>query len=803
MRAEPLERRQLLTAAPITLAASPLVASYDQLVTLTTTLPPDAAGGSVAFYSGSTSLGTESVDARPGSALNFEGGSGYATLPSSVKFTSADFTISLWFDPASTSGSQSLLTRGSADGSQQGDIALKIDPSSGVVDLQAGAADGPSLLTWDAPTTGPRHTFNVGAWNHVVVVHSGDSYTMWMNGVNEGSDSSDGSSQDISDAGNTNPLIIGGFASGTGVVNNSRGKIDELEIFDRGLSSTEIGELYNGGSGFYGSPSSGPTSNGLVAGYHFDEGSGTSIADFSGNGNDGTLSPSGVNWTHGVVNDATAVLTTELPAASDQLVAVYGGNSNYAPTTSATIDETVQTPFSWNPQGGDSDSTTTATSTVAGTGASTDGAPALHAQIVPAGCGVINYNIDVPAGSRWIIDAPTVDYGTVTIESGGTLVVAEGCNFFYNENALIDFGEIDGSFENDGSLTVSGQSARIINSDIVNNGTFTVCGQSPQIIGGSLSGSGSLVVTTGSTLNIAGDIDLVNLTITGGGNVQISNADFTGSLTNDSTIDVLDGSLLVNEATIANNGAFTVDTDNGLGGGELDNTSGTLTNSANGILTVGQLGLIIVGSDASLVNFGSFTLVAGYWDSWAGGVGGVVDNFGTVTNTETGSLTVGDSTSIIVENGATLDNEGALIDADSTTYFAIAGDMTNNGVLTIEDQADACLGGGVAGTGTLVVTGASSLEADGPNVNFGTVIVNEESSLLILGEGVTVTTFILNDATIDADLFDVEADLCNGSVNVSGNVTLNGNDGGCSLNYITVNPARSLTLAAPCFSPAP
>jgi len=65
---------------------------------------------------------------------------------------------------------------------------------------------------------------------------------------------------------------------------NYVGKIDELLIFNRPLSLSEIQSLYNSGYGLYGDINISPFSNGLVAGYHFDN----EILDFSGNNNNTT-----------------------------------------------------------------------------------------------------------------------------------------------------------------------------------------------------------------------------------------------------------------------------------------------------------------------------------------------------------------------------------------------------------------------------------------------------------------------------------------------------------------------------------
>ena len=250
------------------------------------------ATGDVTFLDNGTPIpGTSTValTTPPNDALQLDG-TGYATLPSAVKFTSGDFTISTWFYPTTTSFFQFLFMRGYAWGDQEGDIGLKINPNSGDLDFQAQTSDGQWLFGWDAPESLLSSPFNLDQWNQVVVTRDSTTgtYTMWMNGTDVGSQVS---SEDISDTNDTNPFIVGGMTTSSGVADGFQGALDEFDIFNRVLSNTEIAAMYNAGDGLYGSTSSGPTASGLVAGYHFDEGSGTSIVDYSGNGNTGLLSP--------------------------------------------------------------------------------------------------------------------------------------------------------------------------------------------------------------------------------------------------------------------------------------------------------------------------------------------------------------------------------------------------------------------------------------------------------------------------------------------------------------------------------
>ena len=125
------------------------------------------------------------VSGRPAAphadALHFDGDR-YATLPQSTKFTAGDFTISLWFDPTSADRSQYLFMRGFGNRDQQGDIGLRIEPSSQSLLMMARTDDSRWLFDWTMPGPRLQGPVKVNQWNHVVVTRRGDTYSMWMNG---------------------------------------------------------------------------------------------------------------------------------------------------------------------------------------------------------------------------------------------------------------------------------------------------------------------------------------------------------------------------------------------------------------------------------------------------------------------------------------------------------------------------------------------------------------------------------------------------------------------------------------------
>jgi len=83
---------------------------------------------------------------------------------------------------------------------------------------------------------------------------------------------------------NTQLKIGGGLITGSF---QSDFEIDEFLVFDRELSDVEVTNLFANGGQFV-DTNTAPGNSQLLLGYHFNEGSGTNVIDFSTNGNNGT-----------------------------------------------------------------------------------------------------------------------------------------------------------------------------------------------------------------------------------------------------------------------------------------------------------------------------------------------------------------------------------------------------------------------------------------------------------------------------------------------------------------------------------
>ena len=143
--------------------------------------------------------------------------------------------------------------------------------------------------------------YRVDEWYHLVVVANGTHLVLYVNSNLEKIGEANINAE------STNLLYWGAPVVSSGGYLN--GQIDEVLIFNRSLSSSEVADLYNNGNGLYAETSIAPFNNGLVTGYHFDEGSGTTAYDITGR-NNGTL-VNGPTWVDGKISH-NLTSTTEI-----------------------------------------------------------------------------------------------------------------------------------------------------------------------------------------------------------------------------------------------------------------------------------------------------------------------------------------------------------------------------------------------------------------------------------------------------------------------------------------------------------
>ena len=171
-------------------------------------------------------------------------------------------------------------------------------------------------------------TVALNTWEHWVVTQTGTTINFYKNG---------NSTPVATVTGRTAPTAATAAAVGMrteypGYTFN--GDIDELAVWGRTLSTSEISTLYGTGLGLYGDASVSPFNSGLIAGYHADEGTGLDIADFSGNSR--TLTANAMYaWTAGKVSFPSTAYEYQLIKSVDGTSAGLGAINTFGDGTLA------------------------------------------------------------------------------------------------------------------------------------------------------------------------------------------------------------------------------------------------------------------------------------------------------------------------------------------------------------------------------------------------------------------------------------------------------------------------------------
>jgi hypothetical protein len=171
-----------------------------------------------------------------GGSATFDGAGEYISVPdsSTIDFAGA-ITMAAWVYPNNFNNYQCIICSDSTSYSRNYAMMLTNgNPNSVFVSFQNSASNGINNAV------GISTAVTANAWNHIVVTSVGTSLTVYLNGFPVGTWNNPGFAG-IS-AGST--LHIGSEGGG----NNFNGSLDEVGVWNRALSATEVQQLYQRGA---------------------------------------------------------------------------------------------------------------------------------------------------------------------------------------------------------------------------------------------------------------------------------------------------------------------------------------------------------------------------------------------------------------------------------------------------------------------------------------------------------------------------------------------------------------------------
>lgn len=249
----------------------------------------EGSGSTVLDASGNGNAGQVSgatwTTGRLGRGLSFSGSSSTVNLGKPVVVTSRSFTVAAWVLLTDLS---SWHTAVSQDGGNVSGFYLQLT-SSGQFAFSLVNSDSTGAATVRATST-----FNPAAntWYHLVGVYNqaANQISLYVNGAAQ-------STQTVPAAWNATGQTVIGRARWGGSVDYWPGSIDEVRLYNYALSAAAVTALYQGAQD--------DLSSGLVGYWPLDDAHGTTAADMSGGGHNGTLS-NGPAWTTGKLGAALA-----------------------------------------------------------------------------------------------------------------------------------------------------------------------------------------------------------------------------------------------------------------------------------------------------------------------------------------------------------------------------------------------------------------------------------------------------------------------------------------------------------------
>ena len=234
------------------------------------------------FIGGATT--TAKVKGKIGQALNFDGVDDYVDMgnTNSLRITGTTISVSAWVRPTTSSVYKGVVAKYGSVGQRSYLLYLTntYKPSFLIV-------SGGSVYHNDG--AGNTDTVPKNEWSFLTGTFDGRYVRIYRNGVLKHT-TDIGTSGNAIDDSTTQPAEMGRYDDSGNYYNNS---IDEVRIYNRALSASEVKALYNQSASKFNKTPTNTLTQGLVGHWTFD-GADTkwttnTVVDRSGNGNTGTM----------------------------------------------------------------------------------------------------------------------------------------------------------------------------------------------------------------------------------------------------------------------------------------------------------------------------------------------------------------------------------------------------------------------------------------------------------------------------------------------------------------------------------
>jgi Concanavalin A-like lectin/glucanases superfamily len=215
-----------------------------------------------------------------GTGLTFNGTTQYAkvTSPTGLPAGSTNRTYSAWVYPTqalSSGTTETFLSYGTPDSAY---FARTNTSGTQKLCFSGGSSSGVYLACYSG------YTVTTNAWTHLTMTYNNTGSVNTVNFYANGSFVGSAQPSSVPIATSSGSLQIGNLVGNT---NYFQGSIDDVRIYSAVLTPDQIAQLYNGGRGWNGNASD----TGLVAAFNFNEGSGTSLKDYSATAATATYNP--------------------------------------------------------------------------------------------------------------------------------------------------------------------------------------------------------------------------------------------------------------------------------------------------------------------------------------------------------------------------------------------------------------------------------------------------------------------------------------------------------------------------------